>query len=471
MMTVKPRKMEPRKLRDAIAHVKAMRPSYTPALLSMQREYDESIPVMATNGKKLLWNDECFDEFSLEDLSKIIIHEVLHKWLMHPKKMGKYRNTQMANIAADLSVNSMLVMQEGWVPMCFLLPGRGSFRHFPTGLTMEEYMELLEKDADDDQNQENENNDESQEDGDGSSGDSNEGGDTAGDETENGDGDGDESQEGSGDSDGGTGQGNGDQQVDGQQDDHSADDPLGKTGDSRWCSNEDGLAERYNLSSAQERMLSDVVENEEQDDIQQLQEMTLGQEMATPTDMGAMTLGKILGNIGVGKVNWRKVLKNIMVPANRRKRTFARESRRQSGGFILPAYLPDTKVHKVAVVVDVSGSMYEITRDVMAEMGSMASSHKELELDIITCNTGVVQRAAVKSRDDMDVFIANMKVGGSTDMTPGFAAAMEKTPKVIICITDMEFYRFPPNPGCKVIWAHVWGMKTNAPYGVVLPIQ
>ena len=98
---------------------------------------------MATDGKVIRYNDKGCSTLPLTDLCFVLQHEVLHKWGMHPRRSKELgaSNHQLANIAADLAVNSLLIEQGESLPTSFgmCVPGMGKYSHLPIGESFEYY--------------------------------------------------------------------------------------------------------------------------------------------------------------------------------------------------------------------------------------------------------------------------------------------------------------------------------------------
>lgn len=89
-----------------------MRPDtvfYTTILFSLEQEFTEDIPTLATNGKKLLINPEFFTNYDQDFQLMFLSHEVLHVALDHMHR-AQDRDHQLWNIAGDYVINDLLVL-------------------------------------------------------------------------------------------------------------------------------------------------------------------------------------------------------------------------------------------------------------------------------------------------------------------------------------------------------------------------
>jgi predicted metal-dependent peptidase len=78
---------------------------------------DPSIPYGATDGRRLILNNQGVDEMAkgpngVDALVFLLCHEALHALLGHPWRGRSLRNKQVANIAADYIVNAMISDQK-----------------------------------------------------------------------------------------------------------------------------------------------------------------------------------------------------------------------------------------------------------------------------------------------------------------------------------------------------------------------
>lgn len=110
--------------------------------LRLRTEADWDCPTAATDGKRLLYNPQWFAALPVEEAQGVIAHEVLHCALAHQlRRQG--RDPTRWNIAADLSVNPILLDAGYALPSCRLAPGEGQFTNLPRGKSAEEYYALL----------------------------------------------------------------------------------------------------------------------------------------------------------------------------------------------------------------------------------------------------------------------------------------------------------------------------------------
>ena len=438
-----------KRIQDAVQIVRRTKPVYAVPLLTMPFEENTSTAIMATDGKVIRYNDKGCSTLPLTDLCFVLQHEVLHKWGMHPRRSKELgaSNHQLANIAADLAVNSLLIEQGESLPTSFgmCVPGMGEYSHLPIGESFEYYYTALlgerskqeeptgqtdgEKPSEDKQ-------DETGDDADSQNGESKD--DNAG--------DGDEDSEGED-----TSTGDGPDAEDGE-----------GAGDSPSAGDEDsGIA-------------NDVIPSGDQSELDNLKEVQAG--IAAAESYGDQksiaTVKKLLGELTAKpKLDWKLRLKAYLNAASsKRKRSYSRESRRRSQ-FILPSYRRDKTLCKTFIVVDTSGSMDEHLYTILDECLGITSAYPDASLTVVMCDTTIHGVYEVSSKQDIEMIRAKGMPGlGGTDMNPAFDYAVEHNAQLIVCLTDMCMH-FPPRPAIPVVWGNLGRTGRVADYGEVLEMK
>ena len=67
-----------------------------------------SLPTMATDGRRIVYNAEFVEELKPAELEGVLAHEVLHCALAHQCRRGQ-RDPELWNRAADLAINPILI--------------------------------------------------------------------------------------------------------------------------------------------------------------------------------------------------------------------------------------------------------------------------------------------------------------------------------------------------------------------------
>lgn len=425
------------KARDMVFNT---RRAYGTGLISMGMVETDDVPAMATDGKRIFYNPKWCADKTLDNIMFVIMHEILHKWGAHPYRMSKMNvdDHEIANIAADLAINCVLVNQENRIPddIDILLPGYGDYADMPRDMSFEWYYDKLKKDRDE-QNQQQNDSDKADESQDGDE----EGGNSGGQ-----DGDPDE-QDGNSDGQSGSSDENGDKKGDGSH-------PFAG-GD---------------VIPSDEVDIQDIVK-EMSASIATSPTNTYGR---TPADKAYDAIRKMLDEvINPPKVDYKKLLKRYMTEQMaKRKRSFARPSRYR-GQFILPGYIKDKTICKTAVIIDTSGSMDSRTIETANEIYAIAEQYMQ-KVVIYMCDDKLRAIVPINSQSDIDKVKQMGFVGGyGTDMRPAFKQAVLDGCKLIINITDMCFYNYPENPRIPVIWVDIAGYRRqgDVPYGVHIKVE
>lgn len=98
----------------------------------------------STDGRRLKYNPDFVAGLSPAKLDGFIAHEVMHCGLLHPFRLGA-RDPKVFNVAADCSINDILLDAGMELPDGGCVPGKGQYAHLPKGLSAEEYYELLRR--------------------------------------------------------------------------------------------------------------------------------------------------------------------------------------------------------------------------------------------------------------------------------------------------------------------------------------
>lgn len=96
------------KLSRAKAKLVMYHPFFATIVCNLPIIEDPSIPTMATNGKRILYNPDFVDSMSLDNTIAVLCHEVGHCIFNHPFRRGN-RNPKRFNIAGDYVINDMIV--------------------------------------------------------------------------------------------------------------------------------------------------------------------------------------------------------------------------------------------------------------------------------------------------------------------------------------------------------------------------
>ena len=117
-------------------------------LMHMIYSIDEGAETAYTDGERIAFGPEFLDSLSNEELDFVMMHEILHVVLRHCLR-GEERDHERYNIAADIVVNSNIMLENGGKPSSITLSKYGESMHIaPDGkeghlYTAEEVYEML----------------------------------------------------------------------------------------------------------------------------------------------------------------------------------------------------------------------------------------------------------------------------------------------------------------------------------------
>ena len=117
-------------------------------LMHMIYSIDEGAPTAYTDGERIAFGPEFLDDLSDSELDFILMHEILHVVLQHCLR-GNVEDPERYNIAADIVVNSNILLENGGRRSSITLSKYGESMHIaPNGkeghlYTAEEVYEML----------------------------------------------------------------------------------------------------------------------------------------------------------------------------------------------------------------------------------------------------------------------------------------------------------------------------------------
>ncbi len=115
--------------------------------LRLKPEVLWDVDTLATDGKRLVYNPEFINRFSLEEHIGLVAHEVMHLALAHHARRG-HRDKERWNVSADLAINPLLIEAGFILPKGGCIPGEGTYAKLPFGKSAEEYYALLPDESD-----------------------------------------------------------------------------------------------------------------------------------------------------------------------------------------------------------------------------------------------------------------------------------------------------------------------------------
>ena len=123
---------------------------YGMLLMHTKMKLDSQIDTAATDGRSIFFNPEFLHSISDAELDFVMLHEVLHIALNHLKRSVDFQDQDIANIAADIVVNSHVFAECGNNPQAISIHGSESMHKLPDGsegclYSLEEVYQKLKK--------------------------------------------------------------------------------------------------------------------------------------------------------------------------------------------------------------------------------------------------------------------------------------------------------------------------------------
>lgn len=375
--------------------------------LKLKPGVDWNVETAYTDGTHLLINPDWFLGLTEEERIGVVAHEVMHPALNHHTRRGP-REVKRWNIAADLSINPMIVESGLKLPADASFPGLGSHRKLPPGLSAEAYYNLLAEPGKPDE-------------------------------------------------------------PDGEPSDEPGDQPGGDGGcgglrgpgrDPGGCG---GVTEPKDGSGA----TSPAKQRESEAEW----EVALAQAHETARKRGDLPggLDRLVEAHLAPKVDWKEVLREFVSRHAKNDYSWNPPNKKF---LHLGIYLPGMRSEElgdVIVAVDTSGSIggEEIAR-FGGEIEGILSSF-DVKLTIIYCDCQIHHVQEWCTSDGP--LVMEPKGGGGTSHIPVFDWIEEKglDPACLVCLTDM-YTSFPDNPpGYPVLWAATTGV--DGPWGQTVQVE
>lgn len=441
----------------------------------------QAVRTMATDGRSLFVNPTWAGKLSVGLTTCIVLHEICHVVFQHHFRFGKMpaRDRDMANIAADLAINSRLMPEFLQVAspaeVSYLLdtgcfPRVGKYSHLPEGKSYEWYMAELRKERElkGDNGQRPENFAPIFEPGEGD--DETEGDANLNDEID----------------DGGEIPDDLDRVIDeiidraeGERDGEGEGPGAGGLG-----GDDDG-----EFRPGTDNIFGDVEPYSEDDEElkdgeRQFQEAVTA---AIVTDKGwgigggwletSLAEGVMPTDPEASKLNWKALLRDFLSKTCPQGYSYSRPSRRHGHrtDILLPAR-HSRSTAKGLIIVDTSISMGDAECDAaLREVEAILTEYPRAEVKVISCDSRVIlESEKVYTKDDFPLRERTTWKGrGGTNLAPAFEYAAKNAHEFewVLCLSDMEWgYSSAPDPGKPVIWLSTRGdvarIDATIPFGV-----
>lgn len=168
------------------------------------------------------------------------------------------------------------------------------------------------------------------------------------------------------------------------------------------------------------------------------------------------------------KIDWRAMLRQFIVEMARDDYSWMRSNRRFAAhGLHLPG-LYSEQMGEIAVVVDTSGSIDQVTLSAFAaEIDAIRAQARPSKTYVIYCDADVQH---VDEFTPTDEFKIEAHGGGGTDFRPPFTWLEERsiTPRCLVYLTDM-LGPFGDEPSYPVMWCAT--TNHQGPWGVTVPVE
>ncbi|TET89004.1 MAG: hypothetical protein E3J96_01980, partial [Sulfurovum sp.] len=127
------------KIQKAKARLMLDHPYFGTIASALKIEQSDNIEAFLSNGTQLQYNDEYFDQASVEEVEFALANGAMHTVLGHEKRAGD-RYEWLWQLATDYTINAMLVKNG------LQLPDRANFQERFEGMYAEEVYEMLRAD-------------------------------------------------------------------------------------------------------------------------------------------------------------------------------------------------------------------------------------------------------------------------------------------------------------------------------------
>jgi predicted metal-dependent peptidase len=380
-------------------------PFFGSLLFRLKGRECRSIPTMATDGVSLFYNPDFVETLNAATLAGTLAHEVMHPALHHHVRRSG-RDPKRWNVACDFAINPLLVDAGLSLPDGVLIDDR--FR----GLSAEQIYNILESEAETDQDSGNEGEDCEQ------------GGGGSRDETSGG------------------------------EDSNSPSAPITEGGIGQVL---DAPAPDEETPTAEEQAREwDVAVNQATTVARQAGKVPAG-------------LDRTLEGAAEASVDWRELLRRLWSDTTPADYSWMRPNRRHVwAGVYLPGVIREG-VGEIAIAVDCSGSVNaRQLRLFEAEVRPILEGARPERVHVLYFDSEVQKVEIYEAGQPVRL---NPVGGGGTEFGPCFDWLYEHgiQPQTLVFLTDL-YGSFPSSaPTYPVLWASTGSKK--APFGAVIPMQ
>lgn len=182
---------------------------------------------------------------------------------------------------------------------------------------------------------------------------------------------------------------------------------------------------------------------------------------------------QLFKEINEGKINWKQLLAEHFNELTQGEPSYHDLDRRMlSLGYYEPVNESENTCHRVAVALDVSGSISEEQIHIfLQEIKAIAESLNPELISVMTFNTGLVDVLEFKQGDDLSEIPLN--IGGGTDLEPVFQYynEPENLPEFLVVFSDLEVWGIPAKPKYHTTWICFDNLHAEVPYGKLIHVN
>lgn len=201
----------------------------------------------------------------------------------------------------------------------------------------------------------------------------------------------------------------------------------------------------------------------------------LANQMATGKSMGTSsdTFAEFFKNINEGKLDWKTILSEHFNELTQGEPSYHDLDRRLlSLGYYEPVNESENKVKRVALALDVSGSITEQQIQIfLNEIKAIATNLEPEEIHVMTFNTGIVNTFSLKEPFKFNEI--KLDIGGGTNLKPVFKYYNEKDniPDFLVVLSDLECTPIKVEPTYPVIWLCFDNERAETHFGKLIHIK
>lgn len=182
---------------------------------------------------------------------------------------------------------------------------------------------------------------------------------------------------------------------------------------------------------------------------------------------------QLFEEINEGNINWKQLLAEHFNELTQGEPSYHDLDRRMlSLGYYEPINESENSCHRVAVALDVSGSVSEEQIHIfLQEIKAIAENLNPEIISVMTFNHDLVDTLEFKQGDDLSKVPLN--IGGGTNLEPVFDYYNKKDnePEFLIVFSDLEVWGFPDKPKYHTTWICFDNPSAEVPFGKLIHVN